>query len=114
MALISLDPDHRGQPKNIALAAMTSHVNIKVVIVVNADVDIYNSQEVMWALSTRVDAKEDMFMIPYSQGHEMDPSTVDGGIATKMGIDATLNPRGREVLEKVTYPQIDLSKYLEN
>lgn len=114
MALISLDPDHRGQPKNIALAAMTSHVNIKIVIVVNADVNIYNSQEVMWALSTRVDAKEDVFMIPYSQGHEMDPSTFDGGIATKMGIDATLNLRGREVLEKVTYPQIDLSKYLEN
>ncbi len=114
MALISLQPEHRGQPKNVALAAMTSHVNIKVVVVVDADVDIYNSQEVMWALSTRVDAREDVFTVPYSQGHEMDPSTVEGGIATKIGIDATLNPRGREALEKVSYPPIDLAKYLDN
>ena len=42
MAVISLKPEHPGQPKNVALAAMTSHVNIKVVVVVDQDVDIFN------------------------------------------------------------------------
>ena len=112
MAVISLKPEHPGQPKNVALAAMTSHVNIKVVVVVDQDVDIFNPMEILWCLSTRVDARRDLFTVPYSQGHEMDPSTEAGGIATKVGIDATLNPRGREALEKVTYPPIDLSKYL--
>ncbi|MFQ5692219.1 MAG: hypothetical protein ACE5IM_04145, partial [Nitrospinota bacterium] len=112
LAVISLRADHPGQPKNVALAALTSHVNIKAVVVVDEDVDIYNPQEVLWCLSTRVDAKRDGFTVPYAQGHEMDPSADPGGISTKIGIDATLSKTERGALEKVTYPPVDLSKYL--
>ncbi|MFQ5914138.1 MAG: UbiD family decarboxylase [Nitrospinota bacterium] len=118
LAVISMRADHPGQPKNVALAALTSHVNIKVVLVVDDDVDIYNPQEVLWCLSTRVDAKRDIFTVPYAQGHEMDPSAEPVGITTKVGIDATLQTDGpggeREALEKVSYTSMDLSKYLGN
>ena len=111
LAIISLDKKNPGEPKNVALAAMASHVNIKNVIVVDPDVDIYNPAEIMWALSTRVDPKKDIFYIPYSQGHELDPASDERGVQTKMGIDATLWEEKKN-LEKVVYKKVDLNNYI--
>lgn len=111
LAIISLDKKNPGEPKNIALAAMASHVNIKNVIVVDPDVDIYNPAEIMWSLSTRVDPKKDIFYIPYSQGHELDPASDERGVQTKMGIDATLWEEKKN-LEKVVYKKVDLNNYI--
>lgn len=113
LALISLQKDHPGQPKNVALSALTTHVNVKVVIVLDDDVDIYNPQEVLWSLATRVDAKRDIFTIPFAQGTELDPTAENGGITTKIGVDATLREDVREELKKVTYERVDLSKFLD-
>jgi len=93
------------------MAAMTSHINIKNVIVIDPDVDIYNPAEIMWALSTRVDPKKDIFYIPYSQGHELDPASDERGVQTKIGIDATLWEEKKN-LEKVVYKKIDLNNYI--
>lgn len=112
LALISFKKDHPGQPKNVALAALTTHVNVKVVIVLDDDVDLYNPREVLWSLATRVDAKRDIFTIPYAQGTELDPTAENDGITTKIGIDATLPGDVRGELEKVIYERVDLSKYM--
>jgi len=111
LAVISLEKKNPGEAKNVALAAMTSHINIKNVIVVDPDVDIYSPAEIMWALSTRVDPKKDIFYIPYSQGHELDPASDERGVQTKMGIDATLWEEKKN-LEKVVYKKIDLNNYI--
>lgn len=111
LAIISLEKKNPGEAKNVAMAAMTSHVNIKNVIIVDPDVDIYNPAEIMWALSTRVDPKKDIFYIPYSQGHELDPASDERGVQTKMGIDATLWEKKKN-LEKVIYEKIDLNNYM--
>ena len=111
LAIISLEKKNPGEAKNVAIAAMTSHVNIKNVIVVDPDVDIYNPAEIMWALSTRVDPKKDIFYIPYSQGHELDPASDEQGVQTKMGIDATLWEE-KNNLEKVVYKKVDLNNYI--
>jgi len=111
LAIISLEKKNPGEAKNVALAAMTSHINIKNVIVVDPDVDIYSPAEIMWALSTRVDPKKDIFYIPYSQGHELDPASDERGVQTKMGIDATLWEKKKN-LKKVIYKKIDLNNYI--
>jgi len=111
LAVISLEKKNPGEAKNVALAAMTSHINIKNVIVVDPDVDIYSPAEIMWALSTRVDPKKDIFYIPYSQGHELDPASDERGVQTKMGIDATLWEEKKKK-EKVVYKKIDLNNYI--
>lgn len=112
LAVVQMKKKNPGEPKNVALAAMTSHVNIKNVIVVDEDVDIYNASDLMWALSTRVVPEKDIFTIPYAQGHEMDPCSDNRGVQTKMGIDATLS-EGNKCFERVRYPKVDLSKYLD-
>jgi 2,5-furandicarboxylate decarboxylase 1 len=112
LAIIQIDKKNEGEPKNVAMAAMISYVNIKNVIVVDTDVDIYNPADVMWAFNNRVDPREDIFYVPNSQGHELDPCSDPTGLQTKMGIDATL-PASKRQLKKTVYPTVDLSLYLK-
>jgi 2,5-furandicarboxylate decarboxylase 1 len=111
-AIVQLEKSNPGEPKNVALAAMTAHVNIKKVIVVDADVDIYDPADVLWALTNRVDWSRDFFTVPGAQGHEMDPTAGARGVHTKIGIDATYKPERREYGERIRYPDVDLSDYV--
>jgi 2,5-furandicarboxylate decarboxylase 1 len=52
-AIVAIDKCNPGEPKNVAMAAFTAHVNIKWCIVVDPDVDIYDPADVMWALATK-------------------------------------------------------------
>lgn len=110
LALVKLKKKNPGEPKNVAMAAMMTYVNIKNVIVVDEDVDIYNPADIMWALSSRVVPERDIFYIPNSQGHELDLSSDSRGVQTKMGIDATLDDESKG-FERVSYPDVDLKDY---
>lgn len=111
LAVIKLKKKNPGEPKNVALAAMMSYVNIKNVIVVDEDVDIYSPGDIMWAMSNRVVPEKDIFYVPGAQGHELDPCSDSRGVQTKMGIDATLSEESKGI-ERVSYPEVDLSNYL--
>jgi len=113
-AIVQTRRDNPGQPKNLALAAMTAHVNIKQVIVVDEDVNIYDPADVFWALTNRVDWRQDVFTVPLAQGHEMDPTANNRGVHTKIGIDATYKRERREYGDRVNYPSVRLSQYLSN
>ena len=112
-AIISLNDPARGEARNVAIAAMAAHVNIKTVIVVDADVDIYDPADVMWALATRVRWHEDLVPIPGVHGNELDPTSDAHGVQCKAIIDATLSAEDRARYIKVEYPPVDLARYLE-
>lgn len=112
MAVVAIDKKNEGEPKNIALAALMTHVNIKVAVVVDTDVDIYQPSDILWAIATRVDAKRDIFTVPYAQGMENDPTTGPDGTHTKFAIDATLALDLRDDYKRVRYPRVDLDKIL--
>ncbi len=109
--IVQLKKNNPGQPKNVALAAMTAHINIKQVIVVDPDVNMYDPADVLWALTNRVDWSQDVFTVPHAQGHEMDPTADSRGVHTKIGIDATYKRERREYGERVNYTVVDLSNY---
>ena len=111
-AVVQLEKQNPGEPKNVALAAFSAHVNIKKVIVVDPDVNIYDPADVLWALTNRVDWSRDFFTVPGAQGHEMDPTADERGIHTKIGIDATYKPDRRDYGERIRYPSLDLTDYL--
>jgi 2,5-furandicarboxylate decarboxylase 1 len=111
LAIIQLRKSNEGEPKNVAMAAMTTYVNIKNVIVVDTDVDIHTAADVWWAVSNRVNPREDIFIIPNAQGHELDPCSDERGVQNKMGIDATL-ASAKKALKRVVYPTVDLANYL--
>ncbi len=113
MAVIQIDRDNPGTPKNLAMAAMAAHINIRNVVVVDRDVNMHESSEVLWAITNRVHWGRDVFQIDEAQGHEMDPTADKRGISTKVGIDATYKRERREYGERVAYPSIDLSSFLK-
>jgi 2,5-furandicarboxylate decarboxylase 1 len=111
-AIVALENPEPGEARNVALAAMGAHVNFKTVIVVDADVDIFDPADVMWALATRTRWDRGFVPVPLAHGNELDPSSDEHGIVTKVIIDATLpaDKRGRYL--KVAYPPVDLKNYL--
>ncbi|MDX1413982.1 MAG: UbiD family decarboxylase, partial [Candidatus Promineifilaceae bacterium] len=113
-AIIQIKRDNPGEPKNLAMAAMTAHINIRNVIVVDEDINIYDAADVLWALTNRVDWRQDVFQVPNAQGHEMDPVADMRGVGTKLGIDATYKRERREYGERVHYPPVDLAAYWQS
>ncbi len=111
-AVIQIKRDNPGQPKNLAMAAMTAHINIRIVIVVDEDINIYDPAELLWAITNRVDWEQDIFQVPNAQGHEMDPVADMRGVAAKLGIDATYKRERREYGERVSYSMVNISDYL--
>jgi 2,5-furandicarboxylate decarboxylase 1 len=113
-AIVQIQKSNPGEPKNAALAAFTAHVNIKQVIVVDPDVNIYDPADVTWALTNRVDWSKDIFLVEGAQGHEMDPTADIRGVHTKIGIDATYKPERRNYGDRIRYPMVDLNQYTRN
>jgi UbiD family decarboxylase len=85
---VSMKPSAEGQAKNLAFAALGEDLALKLVVVVDDDVDVYQESEVMWAVATRMQADRDLNVIPNAMGAILDPSTRDGATA-KVIIDAT-------------------------
>ena len=89
-AVISIEKQTDGDAKNALLAAFTGHPSLKHAIVIDTDVDIFNPEEVEWAIVTRFQAGKDMIIIPRARGSTLDPSAdQETGLTTKLGIDAT-------------------------
>jgi len=86
---ISIDKKVDGETKQAALAALGACDFVKNVIVVDADIDVFNEREVMWAVATRVQADRDVDIIKNVKGNSLDPSQQDDIMTTKMIIDAT-------------------------
>jgi len=111
LAVVQIDRDNPGGPKNLAMAAMAAHINIRNVIVVDRDINIHEPTELHWALTNRVHWDDDVFTAPGAQGHEMDPVADMRGVGTKVGIDATYKRERRDYGERVAYAPVDLSEY---
>ncbi len=111
-AIVALDNPEPGEARNVALAAMAAHVNFKTVIVVDADVDIFDPADVLWALATRARWDRGLVPVPGAHGNELDPSSDEHGIVAKAIIDATLPAEKRGRYLKVAYPPVDLKQYL--
>ena len=100
--VIQMTQRFHGEAKNLLMAALSSeYQHPKVAIAVDADVDIFNHSELLWALATRVDPGEDVVVIPGTHNHAMDASLPELGApgtplwqrrGSKMLIDATIPP----------------------
>lgn len=119
---VSIKKRVQGEGKLAGLAVLGSNYDVKHVIVVDDDIDIYNDEEVLWAVATRVQADEDCAVIGNSFGAHLDPSAYGesryekGPMTTKVIIDAT-RPLSKPFAERVRPPRelwdsINLKDYL--
>jgi 2,5-furandicarboxylate decarboxylase 1 len=103
-----------GEAKNALLAAL-SVMDLKHVVVVDDDIDVFDPTEVEWAIATRVQGDKDVMVVSNARAKPLDPSLPQGyGVVptgAKVGIDATI-PEGipREYYERITYAYADRAK----
>jgi len=103
-AYISMKKVADGEPLFFFNDTATTEIYTKHVIVVDDDVDIFDTNDVMWAVATRVRPDKDIFFIPGAKGAILDPtSDPENFTVTKIGIDAT-RPAGRDFAARLVIP----------
>ncbi|AMN47683.1 4-hydroxy-3-polyprenylbenzoate decarboxylase [Steroidobacter denitrificans] len=95
--------------RNLILAAFSLSVQLRLVIVVDSDVDIYNADEIIWAMNTRLDAQSNMIVIPDPQhgrrvGGPLKP-------VARVGLDLTGPKAEQQHYWRGEYPAVDLRKW---
>jgi 2,5-furandicarboxylate decarboxylase 1 len=92
-AVIALAKRTEGEAQKAAFAAFAAQDLIKHVFVVDDDIDIYDPNDVEYALATRFRADRDLYVIPRVRGNPLDPSSDEyapgRATVTKMIVDAT-------------------------
>lgn len=113
-AIIQIEKKSEGDGKQAALAAFASDKDLKHVIVVDEDVDPFNAEDVEWAMAARVQADQDVFIVPGAKGSPLEASHNVRGVSAKMGIDATVPLAHKEDYRRTAIPfgPIDLNHYL--
>jgi UbiD family decarboxylase len=103
-AVVQIKKEKEGEAKNAVIAAFAAHPSLKRVVVVDDDIDIFNPDDVEYAIATRVRWDEDVVLIPKAKGSSLDPST-SNGLTSKLGIDATKVLGEEEKYERVVTAQ---------
>ena len=68
---------------------------VKIVIVVDEDINIFDEREVFWALATRVNPGRDTNLLKDVFCNRLDPSATETGTVGKMIFDATKKKGGQ-------------------
>jgi UbiD family decarboxylase len=78
------------EPWNVIASVLAGPAMVKQCIVVDEDIDVFDSNAVQWALSTRVQPDRDVHVFPRMIGAPLDPSAPDMRQTSKIGYDATI------------------------
>lgn len=107
-AVVAIRKRHAGDGKDAIIAGLHAVRDIKLVTVVDDDVDPFDPKDVEWAMATRFQADRDLVVLSGAMGNQLDPSTRSAGaITAKMGIDATKPLDGGAGFEKARIPGAD-------
>jgi UbiD family decarboxylase len=74
----------------LAASLYTRSGKWKHVIVVDEDINLYDPNEILWALTTRFQPAEDMYVIPKGITSSLEPSSTVDGVTSKIMADATI------------------------
>jgi UbiD family decarboxylase len=100
-AIVQIEKNTEGDGKNAILATLSAHPSLKGVIVVDEDIDIYNYEDIEFAIATRFQADKDFITIKGARGSSLDPSANEDSTTTKWGMDATKYLQRKDEFEKV-------------
>lgn len=92
MAVISMKKQYAGHAKRVMLGTwsfLRQFMYTKFVIVVDDDVDVRNWQDVIWAMTTRMDPARDLIILENTPIDYLDFASPVSGLGSKVGFDAT-------------------------
>ena len=92
LALLQFDGALAGEVRD-ALAAVLAWRRVKTAVALDSDIDLFDPQQVNWALATRFQWDRDLIRLDNLSTSVLDPSLEPGRrTAAKAGLDATLPP----------------------
>jgi 4-hydroxy-3-polyprenylbenzoate decarboxylase len=92
IAVVSLKKQYPGHAKRVMFGVwsfLRQFMYTKIVIVTDADIDIRDWKEVIWAITTRVDPARDTLLVESTPIDYLDFASPVSGLGSKMGVDAT-------------------------
>lgn len=101
-AAVSINKQTQGDGKNVMMAALAAHPSLKHVVVVDEDIDIFDPEDLEYAMATRVKGDDDILIVPKARGSSLDPAALPDGTTTKVGVDATKPLDKKEKFERVS------------
>jgi 3-polyprenyl-4-hydroxybenzoate decarboxylase len=108
-----------GKQRQAALLAFSAFSELKHVILVDEDVDIFDTDDVLWAMNTRFQGDRDIITIPGVRCHPLDPSSSplysgsirDVGISCKTIFDCTVPFDQKDRFKRAHFLDIDETKW---
>ena len=104
-AAVSIKKQTQGDGKNVLMAALAAHPSLKHAIVVDEDIDIFDPEDLEYAIATRVKGDDDIMIVPGARGSSLDPCAKPDGTTTKIGMDATKPLDKLEKFERVSFSE---------
>jgi 4-hydroxy-3-polyprenylbenzoate decarboxylase len=92
MAVVSMKKQYPGHAKRVMFGVwsfLRQFMYTKFILVTDDDVNVRDWQEVIWALTTRVDPARDTLLVENTPIDYLDFASPVSGLGSKMGIDAT-------------------------
>jgi 4-hydroxy-3-polyprenylbenzoate decarboxylase len=92
LAVVSMKKQYPGHAKRVMFgiwSTLRQFMYTKFIVVTDDDIDVRDWKEVVWALTTRVDADRDVLIVENTPIDYLDFASPLAGLGSKMGIDAT-------------------------
>lgn len=112
-------PSDEGRQRQAALLAFSAFSELKHVILVDEDVDPFDSNDVLWALNTRYQGDVSTIFIPGVRCHPLDPSQSpqfspsirDEGISCKVIFDCTVPYKLKDRFQRAKFKETDAKRF---
>jgi UbiD family decarboxylase len=113
-AIVQIKKRNADDGKKAIEAAFKGHHSAKHIVVVDDDINIYDMNDVEWAIATRFQGDRDL-VVKKEPGSSLDPSSdKETRMTTKLGLDATIpwdKPKEDFERAKIDF-KVDLKKYI--
>ncbi len=108
-----------GMTRQAAIIALGVYRELKNIILVDEDVDLFDTDDVLWAMQTRFSGDMDTIFLPGVTGHVLDPSQTpeydprvsSRGTATKTIFDCTVPFHLKEHFVRARFREVDPSPW---
>ena len=116
-AVVQITKQNPDDGKKAIKAAFEGHKSLKHCVIVDNDVNIYDHNDIEWAIATRFQADKAAVIMQNQRGSSLDPSgdLTEGRKARtcKMGLDATIPLKGTgKGFKREAYRKVDLNKFM--
>ncbi|WP_319529632.1 UbiD family decarboxylase [uncultured Cohaesibacter sp.] len=109
-----------GRQRQAALLAFSAFPELKTVVLVDEDVDIFDSDDVLWAMQTRYQGDVDTIFIPGVRCHPLDPSQTpefspsirEVGTSCKTIFDCTVPFRLKSQFKRSVFREVEVARFL--